>query len=167
MKLIAAVNNNWGIGKNNDLLYHIPSDMKFFRSKTKDNVIIIGRKTLESFPGGMPLKNRVNIVLTRDKSYKCADTVIVHSIEDIAEEIKKYSDKEIYLCGGEAIYGLLFPYCNEAYITKVQDGSNCDKYMVNLDLHPDWFKSEESDLYEEDGFKFFFCTYINKNVKEF
>ena len=141
--------------------------MKFFRSKTKDNVIIIGRKTLESFPGGMPLKNRVNIVLTRDEKYKCDDAVIVHSIDEIAKQIKKYPDKEIYLCGGEAIYSLLLPYCIEAYITKVQDNRDCDKFMVNLDLHPDWYKSEESDIFDEDGYKFSFCTYKNKKVKEF
>ena len=76
MILIAAVNNNWGIGAENDLLYHIPRDMKFFRGKTKDNIIIVGRKTLESFPNGAPLKYRDNIVLTRDSSYNANGAVI-------------------------------------------------------------------------------------------
>ena len=88
MKLIVAVNNSWGIGKGNDLLYHIPTDMKFFRSKTKDNIIIIGRKTLESFPNSKPLPYRTNIVLTRDKSYVAEDTVICNNSAEIFDYIK-------------------------------------------------------------------------------
>lgn len=164
MKLIAAVNNEWGIGKNNDLLYHIPEDMKFFRAKTKDNIIIIGRKTLESFPGGKPLKNRVNIVMTRDLNYKCEEAVVVHSVEEIADAAKKYAGKEIYLCGGEKIYKLLLPYCEEAFITKVYDSCECEKFMVNLDEKSDWYLSEKSNIFEDSGYKFSFCTYKNKNV---
>ena len=105
MNLIVAVDSNWAIGKENKLLVSIPQDMKFFRETTKGKVVAMGRKTLESFPGGQPLKNRVNVVLTTDKNYKVKDTVIVHSVEEMVEELKKYNawyaadtdEKKIYL----------------------------------------------------------------------
>ena len=100
MNLIVAVDKNWGIGKNNKLLVSIPSDMKFFRNETNGKVVVMGRKTLESFPNGMPLKNRTNIVLTRDQNYQVKDTIVVHDIPELLEELKKYPDDQIYVIGG-------------------------------------------------------------------
>ena len=100
MNLIVAVDKNWAIGMNNKLLVSIPQDMKFFRETTKGKVVAMGRKTLESFPGGQPLKNRVNIVLTSDKNYQVKGTVVVHTIEEMVEELKKYEDEEIFVIGG-------------------------------------------------------------------
>ena len=96
MNLIVAVDSNWAIGKENKLLVSIPQDMKFFRETTKGKVVAMGRKTLESFPGGQPLKNRVNVVLTTDKNYKVKDTVIVHTIEEMVDELKKYDSEDIF-----------------------------------------------------------------------
>ena len=96
MQAIVAADNNWGIGYQNRLLESIPSDMKFFRQKTTGNVVVMGRKTLESFPNGLPLKNRVNIVLTKNKNYQVKDAVIVHSEEELLEELKKYPSEKIY-----------------------------------------------------------------------
>ena len=104
MQAIVAADNNWGIGYQNRLLVSIPSDMKFFRQKTTGNVVVMGRKTLESFPNGLPLKNRVNIVLTKNKNYQVKDAVIVHSEEELLEELKKYPSEKIYVIGGESIY---------------------------------------------------------------
>ena len=118
MNLIVAVDSNWAIGKENKLLVSIPQDMKFFRETTKGKVVAMGRKTLESFPGGQPLKNRVNVVLTTDKNYKVKDTVIVHTIEEMVDELKKYDSEDIFVIGGESIYRQLLPYCTKAYITK-------------------------------------------------
>ena len=95
MNLIVAADKNWGIGKDNKLLVSIPSDMKFFRQETMGKVVVMGRKTLESFPNGLPLKNRTNVVLTSDKNYQVKDAVIVHSIDEVLEELKKYDDDEI------------------------------------------------------------------------
>ena len=92
MNLIVAADKNWGIGKDNKLLVSIPSDMKFFRQETMGKVVVMGRKTLESFPNGLPLKNRTNVVLTSDKNYQVKDAVIVHSIDEVLEELKKYDD---------------------------------------------------------------------------
>ena len=118
MNLIVAVDKNWAIGLGNQLLVSIPQDMKFFRETTKGKVVAMGRKTLESFPGGQPLKNRVNVVLTTDKDYKTKGITLVHSIEDMVEELKKYEEEDVYVIGGETIYRQLLPYCKKAYITK-------------------------------------------------
>lgn len=167
MNLIVAVNENWGIGSGNDLLYHIPQDMKFFRSKTKDNVIIIGRKTLESFPNGNPLKNRINIVLSTDKDYKKDDVIVVNSVEQLWDYLKAYQDKEIYLCGGEQIYKLLYNYCDTAYVTKIFDSKNAEKYMQNLDLEENWEIADTSPILEDGGYKFRFLTYKNNSPIKF
>ena len=109
MNLIVAADKNWGIGKDNKLLVSIPSDMKFFRQETMGKVVVMGRKTLESFPNGLPLKNRTNVVLTSDKNYQVKDAVIVHSIDEVLEELKKYDDDEIYVIGGGKVYEELLP----------------------------------------------------------
>ena len=119
MKLIAAVDKNWAIGYKNQLLVSIPSDMKQFRQKTTGHIVVMGRKTLESFPGGLPLKNRRNIVLTSNRNYQVKDAVIVHSEEELKEELKKYDTDEIFVIGGESIYRMLEPLCDEAFITKI------------------------------------------------
>ena len=104
MNLIAAVDKNWAIGRNNKLLVSIPDDMKFFRETTTGKIVVMGRKTLEIFPGKKPLKNRVNIVLTSDHSYQVDGAVIVHDMDELHEELKKYDSKDIYVIGGESIY---------------------------------------------------------------
>ena len=108
MYLIVAVDKNWAIGKNNKLMWSIPADMKYFRETTKGNIVIMGRKTLESFPQSQPLKNRVNIVITNNKDYKVKDAVVVHSIEEALEEAKKYEGIP-YVIGGESIYRAMLP----------------------------------------------------------
>ena len=138
MNLIVAVDKNWGIGKNNKLLVSIPSDMKFFRSETNGKVVVMGRKTLESFPNGMPLKNRTNIVLTRDQNYQVKDTIVVHDIPELLEELKKYPDDQIYVIGGGKVYEELLPYCNVAHVTKIDFAFEADTYFPDLD------KMEES-----------------------
>ena len=110
MNIIVAADKNWAIGKNNKLLVSIPQDMKFFRETTTGKVVVMGRKTLESFPGGQPLKKRVNIVLTSDKNYHVNGADIVHSIDALLEELKKYPAEDIYVIGGESIYRQLLPY---------------------------------------------------------
>ena len=119
MKIIVAADKNWGIGKDNKLLVSIPADMKMFRQETTGKVCVMGRKTLESFPGGLPLKNRINIVLTRNENYKVKDAIIVHSIEELMEELKKYPAEDVYCIGGDTIYKQLLPYCDAAQVTKI------------------------------------------------
>ena len=138
MNAIAAVDANWAIGNKNRLLTSIPADMKFFREKTMGHVVVMGRKTLESFPNGLPLKNRVNIVLTANRSYKVKDAIIVHTKEELLEELKKYDSNELYVIGGGSIYEMLIPYCDTAYITKIDHAYAADTYFPNLDQMDDW-----------------------------
>ena len=144
MNAIAAVDANWAIGNKNRLLTSIPADMKFFREKTMGHVVVMGRKTLESFPNGLPLKNRVNIVLTANRSYKVKDAIIVHTKEELLEELKKYDSNELYVIGGGSIYEMLIPYCDTAYITKIDHAYAADTYFPNLDQMDDWEMTEVS-----------------------
>ena len=138
MNLIVAVDKNWAIGCGNRLLVSIPADMKFFRETTMGKVVVMGRKNLESFPAGQPLKNRTNIVITKDKNYKVKDAVVVTSVEEALEELKKYGEEEIYVIGGESIYRQLLPYCKTAYVTKIDHTYEADTYFPNLDEMEDW-----------------------------
>ena len=145
MNIIVAADKNWAIGKNNKLLVSIPQDMKFFRETTTGKVVVMGRKTLESFPGGQPLKKRVNIVLTSDKNYHVNGADIVHSIDALLEELKKYPAEDIYVIGGESIYRQLLPYCDKAYVTKIEHAYDADTFFPNLDEDPQWRMTKTSD----------------------
>ena len=145
MNLIVAVDKNWAIGCGNRLLVSIPADMKFFRETTMGKVVVMGRKTLESFPGGQPLKKRTNIVLTRDKDYQVKDAIVVHDVETLLEELKNYDEEEIYVIGGESIYRQLLPYCKLAHVTKINHAYEADTYFPNLDEMDDWEITGVSD----------------------
>ncbi len=145
MKLIVAVDQNWGIGKNNDLLVSIPQDKKFFREMTTGNVVVMGRKTLESFPGGRPLPNRTNIVLTHRPDYEAKGAVVVHSVEELFETLKEYEAEEVYCVGGGSVYEQLLPYCDTAHVTKIDHAYEADVYFPNLDTMEEWEITGESD----------------------
>ena len=136
MNIIVAVDKNWAIGKDNKLLVSIPADMKMFRQETTGKVVVMGRKTLESFPNGLPLKNRTNIVLTGNKDYNVKDAIIVHTVEELLEEIKKYPSEEVYCIGGDSVYKQLLPYCDTAHVTKIDFAYEADSYFPNLDEMP-------------------------------
>lgn len=145
MNIIVAVDKNWAIGKDNNLLVSIPADMKMFREETTKKVVVMGRKTLESFPGSQPLKNRTNIVLTGNRDYKVKGAVIVHSLSELLEEIKKYPSEDVYCIGGDSVYRLLLPYCDTAHVTKIDFAYEADSYFPNLDEMPDWRVSARSE----------------------
>ena len=159
MNLIAAVDKNWAIGKDNGLLVSIPADMKFFRETTTGKVVVMGRKTLESFPNGLPLKNRVNIVLTTDYSYQVKDAVIVHSKEELEEELQKYNREDIYVIGGESVYRLLLDVCDTAHITKIDYAYEADAFFPNLDENPDWEIVADSEEQTYFDLEFYFLKY--------
>lgn len=145
MNLIAAVDNNWAIGFKNSLLVRIPEDQKWFRETTTGKAVIMGRKTLESFPNKAPLKNRTNIVITGDVNYKVDGAIVVHSIEEAIKAAKDFADEDIYVIGGESIYRQMLPYCNVAHITKIDYVYQADAYFPNLDKEEDWVITETSD----------------------
>lgn len=138
MNLIVAVDKNWAIGLGNKLLVSIPADMKFFRQTTTGKVVVMGRKTLESFPGGQPLKNRTNIIITRDPAYQVKDGIVVSTIEEAVEELKKYKEEDIFVIGGESIYRQMLPYCKTAFVTKIDHAYDADTFFPNLDEMEDW-----------------------------
>ncbi len=162
MNAIAAVDANWAIGNKNRLLTSIPADMKFFREKTMGHVVVMGRKTLESFPNGLPLKNRVNIVLTTNRSYKVKDAIIVHTKEELLEELKKYDSNELYVIGGGSIYEMLIPYCDTAYITKIDHAYAADTYFPNLDQMDEWEMTEVSEEQTCFDLEYVFAKYERK-----
>ena len=145
MNLIVNADKNWGIGKNNELLVHIPNDMKMFRQTTTGKVVVMGRKTLESFPNGMPLPNRTNIVLTTNEDYKVKGAVIVHNKEELLEELKKYPEEDIFIIGGESIYRMMLPYCTTAHVTRTDYAYDADTWFPNLDEMPEWKITAEGE----------------------
>lgn len=164
MNLIANVDKNWAIGKNNQLLVRIPADMKFFRETTTGKVVVMGRKTLESFPNGQPLKNRTNIVLTHDKNYRVKDAIVVYSMEELQEELEKYASGDIYIIGGESIYRQLVDACDVAYLTKVDYAYDADAYFPNLDEKPEWQVTQDSEEQTYFDLIYHFYKYERKTI---
>ena len=162
MKAILAADKNWGIGYNNRLLVSIPSDMKFFRQTTTGKVVVMGRKTLESFPNGLPLKNRTNIVLTANPDYDVKDAVIVHSKDELLEELKKYNEDDIYVIGGESVYRMMLPYCDTVLVTKIDRAFQADTHFPNLDEMEEWTLTEESEEQTCFDLEFRFTKYERK-----
>jgi len=159
MKAILSADRNWGIGYQNRLLVSIPSDMKFFRQTTTGKVVVMGRKTLESFPNGLPLKNRTNIVLTKNKDYSVKGAVLVHTKEELFEELKKYSADDVYVIGGESVYRMLLPYCDTVYVTKIDHAFQADTFFPNLDEMDEWEMTEEGEEQTCFDLEFAFTKY--------
>lgn len=162
MNLIVAVDVNWAIGKDNKLLVSIPSDMKFFRQTTMGKVVVMGRKTLESFPNGLPLKNRKNIVLTRSRDYKVKDALMVHSIPELLIKLTKYNSEDVYVIGGDSVYRALLPYCDTAHVTKINHAYEADAYFPNLDEMEDWEITGESEEQTYFDLEYTFVRYERK-----
>lgn len=162
MKAIVSADRNWGIGYKGNLLVSIPSDMRFFREMTQGHVIVVGRKTLATFPNGIPLAQRTNIVLTTDRSCKIRGAVVVHDKEELLEELKKYPEDEIFVVGGGMVYEMLLPYCDTAYVTKLDMAYQADTYFPNLDKDPAWELTEESEEQTCFDIEFTFTTYKRK-----
>ena len=166
MKTIVAVDNKWGIGKKNDLLFSIPEDMAFFRKTTMGKVCCMGYNTLLSFPGSKPLKNRTNIVLAPTDVQR-DDCTVVHSLEELFAELKKYDSNEIYVIGGAMFYKTMLPYCDEYLITKVEADGGAEVFYENLDKMENMECIYVSDPIETNGYTIRFTTYKNNNVKAF
>lgn len=158
MKIVVAVDQNWGIGYKGELLQRIPEDMKFFKQTTMDHVVIMGRGTFESLPGKEPLKNRINIVLST--SLKDDRVRVCRSLGELFQELEKYDSDELYVIGGESVYNLLLPYCTEAYVTKIKNSYPADKYIKNIDQDDKWKVVSESDLQNYQGIQYSFLKYI-------
>lgn len=162
MKIIAAADAHWGIGKNNQLLVSIPSDMKFFREMTDGCTIIMGRKTLESFPGSKPLRNRRNIVLTSDPVYTVPGAEIVHSVREALDLVKEEESGNVFCIGGSSVYEQFLPYCDTAYITKIDHVYEADSFFPDLDADGEWEITSCSEEQTYFDLTFHFLTYTRK-----
>lgn len=145
MNIIVAVDNNWAIGNKNELLIRIPNDQKHFRQETLGKVVVLGRKTLQTFPQGLPLQGRTNIILSKNKNYKVKDAIVVHSTEELLKELKQYPEEDVYIIGGESVYRELLPYCNVVHVTKIDHEYEADSYFPNLDADKNWEITADSD----------------------
>lgn len=163
MNLIAAADKNWGIGRDNRLLVRIPEDMKFFQKMTTGKVVVVGRKTLETFPGGQPLKNRTNIVLTSNPDFKAKGAAVAHSMEELLRELEKYDSRDIYIAGGESVYRQMVDLCDTAYITKIEYAYQADAWFPNLDEKEEWELTKDSEEQTYFDLEYYFLKYEKKN----
>ncbi len=163
MKAIVHVDKNWGIGRGNALMFRLPEDMKFFKQTTTGNVVVMGGNTLRSFPGGRPLKDRKNIVLSRAMEER-EDCTVVRSEAQLFAAIKD-SAGEVYVIGGESIYTLLLPYCEAALVTKVMADGGADAFFPNLDGDASFVLESRSAPVQTNGYTIEFCTYKNTCVR--
>ena len=156
MELIVAVYDDWGIGRDGTQPVALSADRKFFRETTKGAMVIVGRKTLADFPGGRPLPNRVNVVLTRQNA-DIEGVVLCHSPEEAVTYAKTAS--RAMVIGGGTVYRQLLPYCDTAYVTKVHAKPESDTFFQNLDEDPQWKLAEVLLSGEENGISYEMCLY--------
>ena len=164
MNLIVAVDSNWAIGCKNRLLVSIPADHKMFRKETTGKVVVLGRKTLETFPQGMPLKNRTNIILSTNPDYRVKDAVVVHSKEELLRELEQYRSEDVYIIGGESVYRMMLPYCDVAHVTKIDHAYEADAYFPDIDRMPEWVLTGESEEKTYFDLEFRFCRYERREA---
>lgn len=159
MNIIAAVDKNWAIGQKGKLLVQIPADQKHFQNLTKGKVIVLGRKTLETFPNGIPLAQRTNIIVSRDPNFKVRGAWVVHSREEALDVLKQYRDEDIFIVGGSEVYEMFLPYCNTAHITKIDYAYQADRYMPNLDEDKDWIITGDSEEQTYFDLEYYYFRY--------
>lgn len=155
MNIISAIDENNGIGKNNALLTHIPEDMKFFKEKTTNNIVVMGRKTLESFPNQKALPNRINIVIS-SQILNIDNAICVRSIDE-AIDVANRIGKEIFIIGGASIYKQFIDKCDTLYITKIYKNFDADTFFPVI--NDTWNKEELSDIKEYNGTQYQFLKY--------
>ena len=160
MKIILAVDKNWGIGKDGHMLFHIKRDLRHFKSHTLGNICIMGRKTYESMGGALP--HRENIVLSRNKDYKAEGAKVFTDYRDVLAYVRERRE-EVFVIGGEKIVEIFLEYCDEAIITKIYEEKEADSFLHKFDQYDDWSQSEESDIMEENGVSFRYVRYRRNN----
>lgn len=168
MKTIFAVDNKWGLGRKNGLLFDLKEDMRHFVAHTKGKTVVMGSNTLLSLPGGMPLKNRVNVVLNPNGTQQDADEkgyILAKSLDELLQTIKKCDTNDVYVIGGAMMYHTLLPYCDTAYVTKVDADGNAEVFHDNLDELDNWHLIECGTPLDDNGYTIRFCTYQNTDVK--
>ena len=159
MNMIVAADKNWGIGKDGQLLTHLSGDLKYFKEKTMGKVVVMGRKTLESLPGGRPLPGRINVVLTADPQYEKEGCIIVRSIDELRSKLSEYPCDSVMLIGGATLYNLFMEECRRLFITKIYAEFEADSFIKNADALSRFKVVHQSEVYEEQGIKYQFFEY--------
>ena len=159
MNLIAAVDRNWAIGRAGRPLVIIPADQQMFLKETVGKVVVMGRKTFESLPGGQPLSRRINVVLSRDESFKPKGVTVCRSLEEALKLLKQYSTEDIYIAGGQSIFEQFLPFCTSAHVTALDYVYDADAYFPNLDKDPRWDMVEEGEEQTYFNLCYTFCRY--------
>jgi dihydrofolate reductase len=163
MQAILHADREWGIGKSNGLMFALPTDMKFFRTTTKGGVVVMGRKTLQSFPEGKPLKNRVNIVLS--STLQRDDCITVQDLDGLKNVLQNYKDLPVWVIGGSAIYRLLLPYCEKILVTRVEAIGGADAFFPDLDQDENFTRVKRGEDINDNGITIHFDEYKNLKVK--
>ncbi len=162
MNAIAAVSKSWGLGKDNDLLFHISEDMKRFRALTAGGTVIMGRKTLDSMPGGKALPKRRNIVITRDKTFARENVEVAHSIEEAIALTAGEDPDKVWVIGGGEIYKALLPNCRMCYLTHVEADPPCEIYFPDLSKLDHWKVLRHEEPQSDGTLTYRFVDYINE-----
>lgn len=163
MNCIVNVDEKWGIGRQGELLFTISDDLKRFRALTTGKTVILGRKTLATFPGGKPLKNRRNIILSANPEYTVEGAEVCCSVADVLDLVKNIPNEEICIIGGASIYEAFLPYCHLAQITKTLQDGQADRFFPNLDQMENWEIISSSAVLEENGIRYQYIDYVNRS----
>lgn len=164
MNAILSVDRNWAIGKENQLLFHLSGDMKRFRALTTGGAVIMGRRTLDSLPGGKPLPQRRNIVVTHDAGFTREGAEVVHRVEEALAAVEPEAEN-VWVIGGGSIYAALLSRCKRVFLTRVDaavDGA--DTFFPNLDKLSNWEIVSQSEPMENNGIAYQFVEYVNTNL---
>ena len=165
MHAIVAVDEHWGIGRDGGMLFSLPEDLRYFARMTRGKTVVMGRNTLLSLPGGKPLEGRRNVVLSRDPDFTVEGAQTVHSLEELARQLRGVLPDETMLIGGESLYRDLLPHCEKAYVTRVLASAPADRFFPDLDALPGWRLASRSGEREENGLRYAWCVYENMDVK--
>lgn len=162
MNLMVAADKNWGIGFQGGLLVSIPADMQYFKKETMGKVVVMGRKTMESLPGGQPLAFRTNVVLSRDPAYKKKGATVVHSYEEAKAFLSQYPPDDVFIIGGEEVYRTFLQDCQTAYVTWLDYTYHADTWLPNLEESGEWELVEESEEQTYFNLEYTFRIYRRK-----
>lgn len=163
---IVAVDEKWGIGRDNDMLFSIPDDMKYFRKTTLGSLVVYGKNNLLSFPGGKPLPKRRNVILSSSLE-PSGEYEVVRNVEELFGLLREEKELKIFVIGGAMVYEELLPYCKNAYVTKMFRDFNGEKFFPNLDELPEWELKEEGEHLDYEGLEYCFTRYENSSVRSF
>lgn len=163
LKQIVATDENWGIGRKNRLLFSIPEDMKFFKDTTSGKTVVMGYNTLLSLPGGLPLKNRLNIILSSKENLLVKDAVVCRSLDQLGALLSWFCHDEVFVIGGHSVYRQMLPYSAVAFVTKVAADGSADRFYPDMDSEAGWELRRQSKEKQHEGLRFRFCDYVNRN----